>query len=68
VRLTRTVHAAAVLLASLTVALTPTAADTAPLDLSSAQQAAPGDTITLPVRDALQALPVHDEDRTGPVG
>nr|WP_107056083.1 HNH endonuclease family protein [Streptomyces griseus] len=31
----------------------------------SAAHAAPGDTIALPVRDALAALAVQDEDRTG---
>nr|WP_248297389.1 hypothetical protein [Streptomyces sp. S1D4-11] len=27
--------------------------------------AAPGDTVAMPVRDALQALPVQDENRAG---
>ncbi|WP_079049856.1 HNH endonuclease family protein [Streptomyces torulosus] len=31
----------------------------------TAHAAAPGDPVVLPVRDALQALPVQDEDRTG---
>ncbi|MFI1728208.1 HNH endonuclease family protein [Streptomyces acidicola] len=39
--------------------LTPTAAHAAP------QLQAPGDTVTLPVRQALAELPVRDEDRTG---
>ncbi|MFM9499868.1 HNH endonuclease family protein [Streptomyces galilaeus] len=32
---------------------------------ATAHAAAPGDTVTLPVDDALAALPVGDEDRTG---
>ncbi|OQD57532.1 HNH endonuclease [Streptomyces phaeoluteigriseus] len=32
---------------------------------ATAHAAAPGDTVTLPVDDALAALPVRDEDRTG---
>ncbi|MFI5825027.1 hypothetical protein ACIA8I_39075 [Streptomyces rishiriensis] len=32
---------------------------------ATAHAADPGDTIALPVRDALAALPVQDEDRTG---
>ncbi|GGS10058.1 hypothetical protein GCM10010252_56470 [Streptomyces aureoverticillatus] len=43
-------------LAALTALLTPTA--TAHAD--------PGDTVNLPVRDALTALPVADEDRIFP--
>jgi hypothetical protein len=65
VRFTSTLHAAAALLASLTVVLAPTAADSLPLGHAPLRQAAPADTITLPVRDALAALPVRDESRTG---
>ncbi|MFM9584245.1 HNH endonuclease family protein [Streptomyces caniscabiei] len=32
---------------------------------SAVHAASPGDRVALPVRDALQALPVQDEDRTG---
>ncbi|MFC7900240.1 HNH endonuclease family protein [Streptomyces griseoincarnatus] len=53
-RLPRIVGAAAVVVSTLTVLLTPGAA-----------HAAPGETIVLPVRDALAALAVQDEDRTG---
>jgi len=57
VHLTRTAIAAAAALAAL-LAPTPAHADTP-------QLRAPGDTITLPVRDALAALVVQNEDRTG---
>ncbi|WP_442759267.1 HNH endonuclease family protein [Streptomyces pseudogriseolus] len=53
-RLPRIVGAAAAVVSTLTVLLTPGVA-----------HAAPGDTIVLPVRDALAALAVQDEDRTG---
>lgn len=53
-RLPRIVGAAAAVVSTLTVLLTPGTA-----------HAAPGDTIVLPVRDALAALAVQDEDRTG---
>ncbi|GAA3797996.1 HNH endonuclease family protein [Streptomyces coacervatus] len=54
-RSTRTVRTVAAALAALTaLLLTPTTA-----------QADPRDTVVLPVRDALAALPVRDEDRTG---
>lgn len=55
VRLARTAAAAAVF-AALSI---PTAARALPV------AAAPGDTVTLPVRDALAGLPVLAEDRTG---
>ncbi|WP_308402689.1 HNH endonuclease family protein [Streptomyces sp. AC550_RSS872] len=48
------VRAAAAALSALTVLLAPATA-----------HAAPGDTVVMPVRDALAALPVQDEDRTG---
>ncbi|WP_369228952.1 HNH endonuclease family protein [Streptomyces sp. R21] len=51
-RLTR---AAAAALSALAVLLTPT----------NAHAAAPGDTVALPIRDALTALLVQGEDRTG---
>ncbi|WP_434975771.1 hypothetical protein [Streptomyces bluensis] len=50
----RALGAAAAVVSALAVLLTPTAA-----------HAAPGDTVTLPVRDALTALAVQNEDRTG---
>ncbi|WP_431998537.1 HNH endonuclease family protein [Streptomyces fungicidicus] len=53
-RLPRIVGVAAAVVSTLTVLLTPGAA-----------HAAPGDTIVLPARDALAALAVQDEDRTG---
>ncbi|TLS45814.1 HNH endonuclease [Streptomyces montanus] len=43
----------------LTALLAPTTAT------AHAAAAAPGDTVTLPVREALQALPVEDESRAG---
>ncbi|MFF0837659.1 MULTISPECIES: HNH endonuclease family protein [unclassified Streptomyces] len=55
VRLARFTAATAVLAAL----LIPTTADAAPAT------AAPGETVTLPVRDALAQLPVRAEDRTG---
>ncbi|MEU6381907.1 HNH endonuclease family protein [Streptomyces sp. NPDC046909] len=51
-------HTAAVLLCALTTLAAPSVAHAAPTE-------APGDTVTLPVRDALQALTVADESRTG---
>jgi hypothetical protein len=54
VRITRAAGAAAAVFSALAVLLAPTTA-----------HAAPGDTITLPVRDALTALTVQAEDRTG---
>jgi len=57
--------AAAFAFSALTSALiTPTAAHAVPVAPAS-QRSAPGDTITLPVRDALAALPVQDESRAG---
>lgn len=53
-RLPHAVGAAAAVVSTLAVLLTPGAA-----------HAAPGDTIALPVRDALTALAVQAEDRTG---
>ena len=54
-RSTRAVQTAAAALFALAALLTPT----------TAHAADPGDTVALPVRDALAALPVQDEDRTG---
>ncbi|EKX65595.1 hypothetical protein [Streptomyces ipomoeae] len=54
-RLARAAGAAAAVVSALTVLLAPT----------STAYAAPGDTVVLSARDALQALPVQDEDRTG---
>ncbi|MEU5047866.1 HNH endonuclease family protein [Streptomyces griseorubiginosus] len=51
-----TARTAAAALSALAVLLTPTTAHAA---------SSPGDTIALPVRDALAALPVQAEDRTG---
>ncbi|MFF9158270.1 HNH endonuclease family protein [Streptomyces sp. NPDC014846] len=50
----------AVLAAALTALLAPTTAHAAP-----APTAVPGETLTLPVQDALTQLPVRSEDRTG---
>ncbi|MFF4787900.1 HNH endonuclease family protein [Streptomyces griseorubiginosus] len=50
------VHTAGAVLATLAALLTSPA---------TAHAADPGDTVTLPVRDALAALSVQDEDRTG---
>lgn len=61
-RLVRTAAAAAAVCA-LTAVLTPSPAHAS--HLAHAGHAAPGDTIAMPVRDALAALTVHDEDRTG---
>ncbi|MER7922271.1 HNH endonuclease family protein [Streptomyces sp. NPDC096057] len=54
---------AAAALSVVTVLLSPSAARAAAP--APARAAAPGDTVTLPVRDALAALPVQDESRTG---
>lgn len=51
---TTAVRAAAAALSALAVLLVPATA-----------HAAPGDTVVMPVRDALAALPTADEDRTG---
>ncbi|MEU9372108.1 HNH endonuclease, partial [Streptomyces avermitilis] len=56
-RLIRTVRAAVLASSVLAALITPTPASAAP--------AAPGDTVTVPVRKALQALPVKDESRAG---
>jgi hypothetical protein len=57
--------AAAFAFSALTATLiTPTTAYAVPAAPAS-QRSAPGDTITLPVRDALAALPVRDESRAG---
>lgn len=53
-RLPRAIGAATTVVSTLAVLLTPGGA-----------HAAPGDTVVLPVRDALTALAVQDEDRTG---
>ncbi|MFD8222278.1 hypothetical protein ACFV2U_53815 [Streptomyces sp. NPDC059697] len=54
---------AAAALSALAVLLAPTTAHAAPAD--HLPRHAPGDTITLPVRDALQALIVQDESHAG---
>ena len=59
----RTAHAAAAALSVLTVLLSPSAAHAAAP--APARATAPGDTVTLPVRDALAALPVQGESRVG---
>ncbi|MGW7046386.1 HNH endonuclease family protein [Streptomyces avermitilis] len=56
-RLIRTVRTAVLASSVLAALLTPAPASAAP--------AAPGDTVTVPVREALQALPVKDESRAG---
>ncbi|MET7608828.1 HNH endonuclease family protein [Streptomyces avermitilis] len=58
-RLIRTVRAAVLASSVLAALLAPTPA------IASAAPAAPGDTVTVPVREALQALPVKDESRAG---
>ncbi len=55
---------AAVLAAALTALLAPTTAQAAPAGHAT-PAAAPGDTVTLPVQEALAQLPVRLEDRTG---
>ncbi|MER5860283.1 HNH endonuclease family protein [Streptomyces sp900105245] len=55
---------AAVLAAALTALLAPTTAHATPAG-HAAPGAAPGDTVALPVQDALVQLPVRTEDRTG---
>ncbi|MFS8202573.1 HNH endonuclease family protein [Streptomyces sp. CWNU-52B] len=57
-RLTRPARTAAATLSVLAALLAPTTT-------AHAAPGAPGDTMTLPVRDALQGLPVQDESRTG---
>ncbi|MFI6623080.1 hypothetical protein [Streptomyces sp. NPDC050528] len=57
----RTARAVAVVLSAVTALLSPASAHVA----EPARAAAPGDTVTLPVRDALPALPVQSESRTG---
>ncbi|WP_406358632.1 HNH endonuclease family protein [Streptomyces sp. NBC_00658] len=56
-RLTRTAQTAAITLAALGSLLTPIA--------NAHATAAPGDTVAMPVRDALQALTIQDESRAG---
>ncbi|OQR63533.1 HNH endonuclease [Streptomyces maremycinicus] len=63
-RLIRTAGAATAVLSALAVLLVPTPANAAS-PAAAAQRRAPGDTITVPVRDALAALTVQDESRTG---
>ncbi|MFJ9900335.1 HNH endonuclease family protein [Streptomyces sp. NPDC091280] len=60
-RFTPAARKAAAALSVLTALLTPTTAQAATLEHS----AAPGDTLALPVRDALAALFVQSENRTG---
>ncbi|WP_405976535.1 HNH endonuclease family protein [Streptomyces sp. NBC_00988] len=57
----RTARSAAAVLSVLTALLSPAAAHAAAAD----HHAAPGDSVTLPVRDALAALPLQTENRTG---
>lgn len=63
VRFTRASHIAAAAVAALAALLAATTAHAAPAGHLSRH--APGDTITLPFRDALQALIVQDESRAG---
>ncbi|MCW8382412.1 HNH endonuclease family protein [Streptomyces justiciae] len=53
--LPRALHPVAVALSALAVLLSP----------ATAHSASPGDTVALPVHDALAELPIRDEDRTG---
>ncbi|KQX72199.1 HNH endonuclease family protein [Streptomyces sp. Root1310] len=64
-RLTLTASATAAALFALAALLTPTTAAHAVPPAQVALRHAPGDTITLPVRDALAALTVQGESRTG---
>ena len=57
----RTARTAAAVLSVLTALLSPAVAHAD----AALRHAAPGDTVTLPVRDALAALPVQTEDRAG---
>jgi hypothetical protein len=59
VRFSPTARTAAAALSALAVLLAPTTAH------ATERAAAPGDTVTLPVRDALAALPLRSESRTG---
>ncbi len=59
----RTASVMAATLSALAALLSPAAHAVSPAPASLRH--APGDTITLPVRDALAALTVQDEDRTG---
>ncbi|MFJ8159023.1 HNH endonuclease family protein [Streptomyces sp. NPDC094468] len=68
VRLARTRYALIVALFAPLALLTPTTAHATTAAPAAAHQRvhrAPGETITLPVRDALAALPVADESRAG---
>ncbi|MFC4506083.1 MULTISPECIES: hypothetical protein [Streptomyces] len=57
---------AVAVVAALAALLTPTTAEAhTHVPASAPQRHAPGDTVTLPVRDALAAVVVQDEDRTG---
>ncbi|WP_405562971.1 HNH endonuclease family protein [Streptomyces phaeochromogenes] len=56
-RFTRTLRPASVVFSVVAALLAPTTAHAAP--------AAPGDTVTLPVREALPALEIQEESRTG---
>ena len=58
-RFSPTARTAAAALSALAVLLAPTTAH------ATERAAAPGDTVTLPVRDALAALPLRSESRTG---
>ena len=60
-RPTRTTRSAIAVLSVLTALLSPAAAHAA----SAERHAAPGDSVTLPVLDALATLPVQTENRTG---
>ncbi|MFJ3310886.1 hypothetical protein ACIPSA_49730 [Streptomyces sp. NPDC086549] len=64
----RFTHTAAAGLSALAALLAPVSAHAAsptPAPAAVPQRHAPGDAITLPVRDALAALTVQDDDRTG---
>jgi hypothetical protein len=61
VRFSPTIRTTAAALSALTVLLTPATAHAA----SAERATAPGNTVTLPVREALAALPVNDESRAG---
>ncbi|MER6560560.1 HNH endonuclease family protein [Streptomyces sp. NPDC001027] len=63
-RLARTGRTAAAALSALAALLTPATAHAA-APVAAPQRYAPGDTVTLPVRDALAGLTVADENRSG---
>lgn len=64
-RLARTAAAAAAAVAALFLPAVAQPAAAAPVTARTASVAVPGETLTLPVRDALARLSIAQEDRTG---